>query len=86
MANLLWKYDASSEVYGESNTGLWWKEAEENMMLRLDEYEIPNRELHYIAPVTMFIDNTHCDRNGRLQAEVVLVSFGNICLEQRKNQ
>eukprot|EP00978_Attheya_sp_CCMP212_P039591 scaffold207298_cov29-Attheya_sp.AAC.1 len=36
MANSLWKYDASSDVYGESNTGLWWKEAEENMMLHLD--------------------------------------------------
>eukprot|EP00978_Attheya_sp_CCMP212_P001567 scaffold3218_cov63-Attheya_sp.AAC.1 len=72
MANSLWKYDASSEVYGESNTGLWWKEAEENMMLRLNKYDIPNRELHYIAPVTMFIDNTHCDRNGRLQAEPCL--------------
>jgi hypothetical protein len=84
MANSVWKYDATSEVYGESNTGLWWKEAEENMMLRLDEYDIPNQDLHYIAPVTMFIDNTHCDRNGRLQAEPCLVSFGNICLEQRK--
>jgi hypothetical protein len=84
MANSIWKYDASSEVYGESNTGLWWKEAEENMMLRLHEYDIPNQDLHYIAPVTMFIDNTHCDRNGRLQAEPCLVSFGNICLEQRK--
>eukprot|EP00978_Attheya_sp_CCMP212_P033814 scaffold138503_cov34-Attheya_sp.AAC.4 len=27
MANSLWKYDASSKVYGESNTGRWWKEA-----------------------------------------------------------
>ena len=84
MQNSLWTYDASSTYYGESNTGLWWKIAEENMKSRLDEFDVPDKHLHYIAPVTMFIDNTHCDRNGRLQAEPCLVSFGNICLEQRK--
>ena len=84
MQNSLWTHDASATDYGESNTGLWWKIAEENMKRRLDEFDVPDKHLHYIAPVTMFIDNTHCDRNGRLQAEPCLVSFGNICLEQRK--
>ena len=84
MENSIWRYDASSNVYGESNTGRWWQMAEENMQNRLDEFDVPNKHLHFIAPVTMFIDNTHCDRNGRLQAEPCLVSFGNICLEQRK--
>ena len=84
MANSIWKYNGSSESYSESNTGDWWKVAEENMMQRLNDFHVPNQHLHYIAPVTMFIDNTHCDRNGRLQAEPCLVSFGNICLEERK--
>eukprot|EP00978_Attheya_sp_CCMP212_P021926 scaffold64529_cov70-Attheya_sp.AAC.2 len=84
MADSLWKYNGSSESYSESNTGDWWKVAEENLMQPLNDFHVPNQHLHYIAPVTMFIDNTHCDRNGRLQAETCLVSFGNICLEQRK--
>ena len=84
MADSLWKYNSTSEFYSESNTGNWWKVAEDNMNRRLIEMDVPNRHLHYLAPVSMFIDNTHCDRNGRLQAKPCLASFGNVCLEQRK--
>eukprot|EP00978_Attheya_sp_CCMP212_P039608 scaffold207536_cov51-Attheya_sp.AAC.5 len=84
MANSLWQYDDSSEFYSEINTGNWWKVAEENMMRHLNDCDVPNIHLHYLAPVTMFIDNKHCDCNGRLKAEPCLVPFGNICLEQWK--
>ena len=30
----LWKYDPTSDVYSEMNTGYWWKNAEENMLHR----------------------------------------------------
>ncbi len=75
MTDSLWRYNGSSESYSESNTGNWWKTAEENMTQRLNDFHVPNQHLHYIAPVTMFIDNTHCDRNARLQAEPGLVSL-----------
>ena len=48
-----------------------------------DESPIPP-DKHFLVPILLFIDATHCDCNGRLQAEPVLLSIGNIKLESRK--
>ena len=42
------------------------------------------RSAHYLVPVILFIDATHCDTKGSLQAEPVLCTIGNIALEHRK--
>lgn len=85
MDKSVWRYDPSSNYYDEINTGQWWANAELNMFQRLCQSGISNHQNHYICPVILFIDSTHCDRNGRLTAEPVLCSIGNISLLNRKN-
>ena len=83
MEDSLWNY-VESDMWGDLNTGLWWRNAETNLRLKLERYNIPHPEKHYLCPVILFDDATHLDRNGRLQAQPVLCSIGNICLHKRK--
>ena len=84
MEDSLWRHDGNSPCYSELNTGNWWKNADSTLEQRLRKHSVSDVANHYVAPIIMFIDGTHCDRNGRLQAEPVLCSFGNIPLSQRK--
>ena len=56
----LWKYDSSSTVYSEMNTGLWWKNAEKNMLHRTRN-SVDNFP-HILIPIIAFIDKTHCTK------------------------
>ena len=79
----LWKYDPTSDVYSEMNTGYWWKNAEENMLHRtrnaIDDFP------HTLIPIIAFIDKTHCTKKGTINAEPILISIGNISINIRKN-
>ena len=87
MANALYQYDSVSEYYAEQNTGTWWRKAERFMKRRLKKFKVPQTEWknHILVPIIFFIDATHCDRNGRLNAEPILMTIGNIPLELRKS-
>ena len=65
------------------NTGLWWKNAEKNMLHRtrnsVDDFP------HILIPIIAFIDKTHCTKKGTINAEPVLISIGNISINKRKN-
>ena len=86
MSDALFRYDHKSDYYGEQNTGTWWRRADRFMKRRLKAFKIPVREwkMHIIVPIILFIDATHCDRNGRLKAEPILMTIGNIPVEIRK--
>ena len=77
MEGSVWNADPNSSVYGEINTGSWWASAEKNMVKRMEHYGVGPQEKHKLCPLLFFIDGTHCDRNGRLQAEPVLCSIVN---------
>ena len=78
-----WEYCDSSE-YGDLNTGNWWKKTEEDMLY--DVKDIRDDEIpHVLMPIILFIDGTHCDLKGRLTAEPVLCTIGNINLAKRKS-
>ena len=84
MQGSLWSYDADSSYYSELNTGSWWKKTEESLHRRLLQFRVRQPNNHFLCPVILFIDKTHCDRNGRLNAEPILCSIGNILLDKRK--
>ena len=86
MSDAVWRYDRHSTDFGKVNTGLWWKEAECQLMHRLKEKGLSHlqRSLHYLVPLIFFVDATHCTRNARLNAEPALMSMANITLERRK--
>ena len=87
MNNVMLQYEGGMGVpYGELNTTGWWKNAEGSLRNELQERGVIESEilLHIIVPIVLFIDATHCDRNGRLSAEPVLCSIGNIRMEYRK--
>ena len=73
----LWSHMGSSAEYSELNTGDWWWQMENN----IPELALPN---HYLAPLILFINKTHLDQKGRLQAEPVLLELGNLSLWQWK--
>ena len=84
MSKSVFNYDGRRSYYGEINSGKWWQMAEADLNNRLEYFNISSREHHHVAPIILFIDATHCDRNGRLKAEPVLCSLGNISLQERK--
>ena len=86
MGKSVWSYDLPSKNYDELNIGQWWDNAELEMIYWLYRSDISNHQHHYLFPVILFIDSTHCDRNRRLNAEPVLCSIGNINLSNKKSQ
>ncbi|MGH7955215.1 MAG: hypothetical protein ACREOZ_04565, partial [Gloeomargaritales cyanobacterium] len=80
MKNGLWGYDRDARVFGELNTGTWWKEAEAVLAGRLNGGTSSFNTMptnHYLAPTLLFDDATVCDGMGRLSTQAVLASFGN---------
>ena len=78
-----WKFDPSSNVYSELNTGSWWRNAEERLLHRTRNSK---QDLeHLLIPIIAFIDKTHCTNKGTINAEPVLISIGNISINIRKN-
>ena len=84
MEDSLWSYNFSTETYGELNTGLRWKEAEQFVASRMGEQRLPRG--HYLAPVLLFDDETMTDGVGRLKARPLACSFGNINFSRRRNE
>ena len=78
-----WSYDERVITCGDLNTGDWWKKAE-CLSCHLLNYGVSKQGEHFLVPILLFIDATHCDRNGHLCAEPVLCSIGNIYLEHSK--
>jgi len=83
----LWQYSdnvhspTGEHIYGDLNTGDFWKRGDDYVKARLSRNAgivVSDGLPHYYAPVLLFIDSTLCDRIGRLKAEPVLVSLGNI--------
>ena len=64
MKDSIWRYNGESEFYGELNTGKWWKRADEALATKLRNNKIPNPERHYVCPILLFDDATHCDKKG----------------------
>eukprot|EP00957_Ditylum_brightwellii_P189907 14457238-Ditylum_brightwellii.AAC.1 len=71
--------------YGVINTGKWLASAEAQMEWRLTYHSVPNKQKNFLCPIIFFIDGTHCDCNGRFQANTVLCSIGNINLQAHKD-
>ena len=85
MSGAVWRYNNNNNgMISEMNTGSWWHNAEKQMIESISEDSAVPPDHHFLVPILLFIDATHCDRNGRLQAEPVLLSIGNIKLETRK--
>ena len=82
MEDAYFRYNSSSQVYSEFNTGTWWKEAEENMLERVRKSGWCT-ERHVLIPIILFIDKTHCSTNGSLSAEPILGTIGNISMRNR---
>ena len=87
MHNVMLQHEGGIGVpFGDLNTTGWWKNADANLITALQERGSSENEmsLHITVPVVLFIDGTHCDRNGRLSAEPVLCTIGNIRMLLRK--
>ena len=76
-------YNGNSNSFADPNTSTCWKNAEKHMNTILDLHDIRDRANIYLCPIVLFIDGSHCDRNGRLQAEHVLCLIGHINMEKR---
>jgi Plavaka transposase len=78
--------DTKERVYHQLNSGDWWelaeKEMEDNLLL-LGAAKPPG--LHYILPIILFDDSTLCDNIGRLLAQPILCTIGNIRDELRRH-
>ena len=77
-------YNEHNDTCGDLNTGDWWHVVETNLFQKLVRHSVTNAHLHYLVPVILFTDTTHCDNKGHLSAEPVLCMIGNIALEHCK--
>ena len=90
MHNSLWDYDAKlndkgDRVYSEMNTGDFWKLGCAYVRMRASLPTADKSHRHVFIPVILFIDATLADNLGRLTAEPVLCSIGNICGVKRRD-
>ena len=83
MKDAYFSYDETSTAYSEFNTGTWWRDAEEKMLVRVNLSGCS--KVHVLIPIILFIDKTHCSVNGNLSAEPMLASIGNISMKNRKS-
>ena len=86
MSNGLLQYDSESKDYGEMNTGEWWCNAEKRLEKSLENMKLTEQMRHILVPLLFFIDKVHVTTNGKLRAEGVLCSIGNIPIHQRKRK
>jgi hypothetical protein len=72
-------------IYGEANTGKFWQIGQAYLNRRIARMDpTQKKKTHILVPGCIFVDGTLADRLGRLSVEPVLLSFLNICNEQRK--
>ena len=83
MENANFSYDSGSENYHEMNTGDWWHIAEVNMTKKIDRLAKDDEFQHKLIPIIIFVDKTHVTTNGRIKAEPILCSIGNINMKNR---
>ncbi|MGH7954519.1 MAG: hypothetical protein ACREOZ_01010 [Gloeomargaritales cyanobacterium] len=83
MEDSIWSHDDESGCYADINTGTMWRDAECHVAHLMDRQHLP--EDHYICPILLFDDSTICDGIGRLTAQPLLFSLGNICTRIRRN-
>ena len=82
MKDGLFSYDEKSNVYSEFNTGTWWQIAEDNLYHKNKKVK-NDRKNHILVPLIFFVDKTHVTNNGKIKAEPMLCSIGNIKFENR---
>jgi hypothetical protein len=90
MENALWKFNGidknGQRTFGELNSGTNWEMGEKQMLEMLSNN--PNRDAtrqHYLSPLIVFDDSASADNLGRLTAQPILFSTGNICGELRRS-
>ena len=77
--------DTKERAYDKLNSGEWWEGAEREMEHQLDLLGTAKPPgLHFILPIIFFDDSTLCDNIGRLLAQPLLCTFGNLSDELRR--
>jgi len=92
LVNAMWHFHeercplTKERIYGDLCSGDWWKHAEQEMQVDLGSLgdEKPNG-LHFILPLILFDDSTLCDNIGRLMAQPLLFTFGNLSDVMRRS-
>ena len=85
MKDPLLHYNQQSTTYNEMNTGEWWYRAESTVRAEVNLIQ-NDHDTHLLIPLLFFIDKSHVSSNGKLKAEPVLCSIGNIPFEKRKTK
>lgn len=93
MKDALWEFDVRNShtatgerKYSQLNTGVYWEEAQAEMMRKVESVPEGQRfnGLHILIPIILFDDSTFCDNIGRLEAQPLLMTIGNICDSLRR--
>ena len=71
-----WCFQYNSGMLSDLNTGEYWRNAERRLCSQLGVEDLPPD--HVLAPIICFDDETFCDKKGRLKAQPVLFTLGNI--------
>jgi hypothetical protein len=78
--------NSNKRLYDTLNSGHWWEFAEREMHHDLDLLdELKPTGLHVILPIILFDDSTLCDNIGRLLAQPILCTIGNIRDDLRRH-
>ena len=77
----LWRYNKSDE-YEDFNTGSYWRDAETMKAKQMGLDFLPMN--HFLCPIILFDDSTVMDNIGRMNAQPILVTIGNINVSKRK--
>jgi hypothetical protein len=81
MCDSLWRYnacvdyDSGDKLYGEMNTGNFWKLGGDYVQNRVNALAVHDGLQHYFCPIILFIDATLVDRIDHLKVEPVLCSM-----------
>jgi hypothetical protein len=82
-----WKFEEEKcplmgeRVFSGLHTSDWWKNADQSLARDLAELQSSDSKppgLHFVCPLILFDDSTLCDNIGRLMAQPVLLTIGNI--------
>jgi hypothetical protein len=69
------------QVFSGLHTSDWWKNANQSLAQDLVEQQSTDSKppgLHFVCPLILFDDSILCDNIGRLKAQPVLLTVGNI--------
>jgi hypothetical protein len=91
LEGVMWRFEArccpetNERGYDKLNSGEWWEGAEREMEHQLDLLGTAKPQgLHFILPIILFDDSTLCDNIGRLLAQPILCTLGNLSDELRR--